>query len=107
MANLEALEQIETKAQLTVSEAGEISGIAWPFSGPDSIGDTIEPGAFIVPASLPICLEHDKSKAIGVWDTISETDKGLEVKGRLFLEELPALNLHIATSRRVRSRVCR
>lgn len=86
MDNLETLERIETKAQLSVSEAGEITGLAWPFSGPDSIGDTIEPGAFIVPASLPICLEHDKSKAIGVWDTISETDKGLEVKGRLFLE---------------------
>ncbi|MDF3905668.1 phage major capsid protein [Paracoccus sp. AS002] len=86
MADLETLDRIETKAQLTVSEAGEISGIAWPFSGPDSVGDTIEPGAFIVPASLPICLEHDKSKAIGVWDTITETARGLEVKGRLFLE---------------------
>ncbi|UFM63830.1 phage major capsid protein [Paracoccus sp. MA] len=86
MADLETLDRIETKAQLTVSEAGEISGIAWPFSGPDSIGDTIEPGAFIIPSQLPICLEHDKSKAIGVWETITETAKGLEVKGRLFLE---------------------
>lgn len=86
MDNLETLERIETKAQLCVSEAGEITGLAWPFSGPDSIGDTIEPGAFIVPSSLPICLEHDKSKAIGVWETITETAKGLEVKGRLFLE---------------------
>ncbi|WP_190941561.1 phage major capsid protein [Paracoccus yeei] len=86
MDNIETLERIETKAQLNVSEAGEITGLAWPFSGPDSIGDTIEPGAFIVPASLPICLEHDKSKAIGVWETITETTKGLEVKGRLFLE---------------------
>ncbi|HWL56540.1 MAG TPA: phage major capsid protein [Paracoccus sp. (in: a-proteobacteria)] len=84
--NLETLDRIETKAQLSVSEAGEISGIAWPFSGPDKVGDTIEPGAFNLPSQLPICLEHDQSKAIGVWETITETDKGLEVKGRLFLE---------------------
>lgn len=90
MADLETLDRIETKAQLSVSEAGEISGIAWPFSGPDKIGDTIEPGAFNIPSQLPICLEHDQSKAIGVWETIAETSKGLEVKGRLFLEGISA-----------------
>ncbi|SMG45167.1 phage major capsid protein [Paracoccus sp. J56] len=86
MADLETLNRLETKAELAVTDTGEITGIAWPFSGPDAVGDTIEPGAFIIPPSLPICLEHDRSKAIGVWDTITETAKGLEVKGRLFVE---------------------
>ena len=83
----ETADQITTdKAQLAVSEIGEITGIAWPFGSPDSTGDIIEPGAFIIPDALPICLEHDKSAAIGVWESFTETEKGLEVKGRLFVE---------------------
>lgn len=79
-------DRIETKAALTVSETGEIVGLAWPFSGPDSVGDIIEPGAFAFPSSLPICLEHDQRQVVGVWESFSETERGLEVKGRLFVE---------------------
>lgn len=82
---LESLSLV-SKGEIIISDVGEISGIAWPFGSADSHGDMIKPGAFVIPQALPICLEHDKSKAIGVWETVSETNKGLEVKGRLFLE---------------------
>ena len=36
------MDRIEIKAQLAVDDAGEITGIAWPFSGPDRVGDVIE-----------------------------------------------------------------
>lgn len=92
---LETLDQIETKAQLSVADTGVIEGIAWPFSGPDSQGDMIEPGAFIIPDALPICVEHDQKQVVGVWETFTETAAGLEVKGRLFVEGIdPAKSAH-------------
>ncbi|UWR59117.1 phage major capsid protein [Phaeobacter inhibens] len=78
-------ERIEIKAQIAADEAGVVSGIAWPFS-PDSVGDVIEKGAFSFPAALPICMEHDQGQVVGTWENFSETDRGLEVKGRLFVE---------------------
>ena len=41
---------LEIKASLTVDDAGEISGIAWPFGSPDRVGDVIEKGAITAPA---------------------------------------------------------
>lgn len=91
----EHLEHIETKAELTVSETGEIVGIAWPFGVADSVGDVIEPGAFAFPSSLPICLEHDQRQVVGVWESFAETERGLQVKGRLFVEGVrPAQTAH-------------
>ena len=35
-------ERLELKASIAVDEAGEITGIAWPFGTPDRVGDLIE-----------------------------------------------------------------
>lgn len=82
-------DRIEVKAQLTATETGEITGIAWPFGGADLVGDTITKGAFDQPASLPMLHEHDGGQAIGVWSHIEETPEGLHVKGRLLLHDVP------------------
>ncbi|MFN3362830.1 MAG: HK97 family phage prohead protease [Allorhizobium sp.] len=82
------MDKIEIKAALTVSDAGEITGIAWPFGSADRVGDIISPGAFNVAVSdLPILLAHDPEQPIGLWESVTETKTGLEVKGRLFVGE--------------------
>lgn len=83
------MDHLETKAAFTVSDAGEIEGIAWPFGSPDRVGDEITKAAF-AGASCPIPMldTHDQGKAIGVWDSISITDKGLNVKGHLLIDDI-------------------
>ncbi|MCB5409151.1 phage major capsid protein [Pseudogemmobacter faecipullorum] len=81
-------DRIEIKAALTVSDAGEITGTAWPFGTPDRVGDVIEKGAFTGPATLPMLFAHDQGQVIGVWEEISETDSGLTVKGRLLVDDV-------------------
>ncbi len=81
-------DRIEIKAQLTATEAGEITGIAWPFGTPDSVGDVIEKGAFDQPEALPMLFAHDQGQVIGVWDSITETPEGLNVKGRLLVDDV-------------------
>ncbi|MER2263891.1 HK97 family phage prohead protease [Methylobacterium oxalidis] len=77
-----------TKA-LTVSDTGEIEGIAWG-AGPDAAGDVIHPGAFGA-ASAPIVMlwQHDPAEPIGMWDQIEEKADGLHVAGRLLIEHSP------------------
>lgn len=80
---------IEIKAQLTVTDEGEIEGIAWPFGSPDRVGDVIEKGAFAnALPPLPILASHVDGDAVGVWDEITETDEGLTVIGRLLVNEV-------------------
>ncbi|CAJ0861919.1 hypothetical protein AMST5_01441 [freshwater sediment metagenome] len=81
--------RIEIKAALTVDEAGEITGTAWPFGSADRVGDIITKGAFAsTPARLPMLWSHDQSAVIGVWDSIDETPSGLQVKGRLLIDSV-------------------
>lgn len=88
---------LEIKADVSIDDAGTVTGIAWPFGSPDSVGDIIEKGAFAFANSLPMVMEHDQTQVIGVWETSAETDKGLEVKGRLFVEGIgPARDAHRA-----------
>lgn len=91
-------DRLEFKAALTVSDAGEVEGIAWPFGSPDRVGDVIEKGAFDQPARLPMLFAHDQGQAIGIWDSIAETPEGLQVKGRLLIDE-------VARAREVRALV--
>ena len=35
-------DRIEIKAALSVTDAGEITGVAWPFGSADRVGDVIE-----------------------------------------------------------------
>jgi len=81
-------ERLEIKAAFTVDDAGEITGIAWPFGSPDRVGDVIEKGAITAPATLPMLFAHDQAQVIGVWDQIAETAEGLTVKGRLLVDDV-------------------
>jgi len=81
-------DRIEIKAALAVTDAGEITGIAWPFGSPDRVGDVIEKGALTAPGTLPMLFAHDQGQVIGVWDEIAEGDDGLTVKGRLLVEDV-------------------
>lgn len=81
--------RIECKAQITVDEAGAVSGIAWPFGTPDRVGDVIEKGAFAkAMPPLPMLASHDQKDTVGVWDEIAETAEGLTVKGRLLVNDV-------------------
>jgi HK97 family phage major capsid protein/HK97 family phage prohead protease len=81
-------DRIEFKASLSVTDTGEITGMAWPFGEPDRVGDVIEKGAIMSPETLPMLFAHDQAQVIGVWDDIEETDEGLSVKGRLLIDDL-------------------
>ncbi|SIS57047.1 phage major capsid protein [Phaeovulum vinaykumarii] len=81
-------DRLEIKAQLAASEAGEITGLAWPFGSADRVGDVIVKGAFSAPSALPMLFAHDQAQVIGVWDEIAETEAGLTVKGRLLIEDV-------------------
>jgi HK97 family phage major capsid protein/HK97 family phage prohead protease len=83
------------KATVSSDEAGTVTGIAWPFNGPDTEGDIIQKGAFDFVTDVPMVMEHDGRKIVGVWKSYKETDAGLEVTGRLFLEaSAPAREAH-------------
>ena len=92
------MDKIEIKAALAVDDTGAITGTAWPFGSPDTAGDVITKGAFTAPAALPMLWAHDQSQVVGVWDSISETDAGLQVKGRLLVED-------VARAREVRAMI--
>jgi HK97 family phage prohead protease len=81
------MDQFELKATLSVSDAGEIVGNAWPFGSADSTGDIITKGAFgsILP-DLPILYQHNPADLIGTWNEVGETSEGLIVKGQLHLD---------------------
>jgi HK97 family phage prohead protease len=82
------MDLLEIKATIAVDDAGTITGMAWPFGSADSVGDLIEKGAFhIAVADLPMLLAHDPEQPIGLWDEVKETNEGLQVKGRLFIDE--------------------
>lgn len=81
---------LELKASVSVDDAGTITGIAWPFGSPDRMGDVIEKGAFRqAKGPLPMLAFHRPDDPVGVWSEISESDKGLMVKGRLLIDDLP------------------
>lgn len=81
-------DRLEVKAALTVTDTGEISGLAWPFGSADRVGDLIEKGAFTGSQTLPMLFAHDQAQVVGVWDRIEETEEGLVVKGHLLVEEV-------------------
>ena len=82
------MNKVEIKASLAVDDAGVITGIAWPFGSPDSVGDIITKGAFNVAVSdLPMLFQHDPADLVGTWEEVRETDEGLAVKGKLHLAE--------------------
>ncbi len=88
-------QNLEIKADVSIDDTGTVTGIAWPFGSPDSVGDVIEKGTVAFANSVPMVMEHDQKQVVGVWETYGETDNGLEVKGRLFVEGIgPARDAH-------------
>lgn len=82
------MERLEIKASLNVSETGEITGNAWPFSEPDLAGDIITKGAFgVIPSDLPMLYRHDPDDLVGTWTEVKTEDDGLIVKGQLHLDQ--------------------
>lgn len=82
-------DRIEIKANISVSDAGEISGIAWPFGSPDRVGDIIIPKAFAdAPSFLPMLFAHDPTQPVGVWNEIATTGAGLNLKGQLLVDSV-------------------
>ncbi|MGP4690641.1 phage major capsid protein [Agrobacterium cavarae] len=77
---------LEIKADVSIDDTGTVTGIAWPFGKPDSYGDLIERNAFKFAPEVPMIVEHEQRQVVGIWNSHTVTDKGLEVKGRLFVE---------------------
>jgi uncharacterized protein len=92
------MNRFEFKTAFGVDDAGAITGTAWPFGSPDRSGDVIEKGAFIMPSHLPMLFQHNPAEPVGVWDAIAENDAGLNVKGRLLIDD-------VARAREVRALV--
>lgn len=82
------MDKLEIKATLSATDAGEITGIAWPFGeGPDKYGDVIAKGAFNIPyPDIPILVGHKADDLVGTWHEVKETDEGLVVKGQLHMD---------------------
>ena len=75
------------------SASGEVEGYASTFGNIDEVADKIERGAFknVTPDNMPKMLfNHDMQSAqaipIGIWTHAEEDNKGLYVKGRLFID---------------------
>jgi HK97 family phage prohead protease len=80
------MQRLEVKSAFGVDDTGAITGNAWVFGTADRMGDIIRKGAFISPSHLPMLFAHDPAEPIGVWDAITETAEGLQVKGRLLVD---------------------
>lgn len=79
--------QLETKAAFVLDDAGAITATAWVFADADRTGDIITKGAFATAAGpIPMLWAHAQDQVIGVWDAITETAEGLQVRGRLLVE---------------------
>lgn len=89
------MDKLEIKSTLSVTEAGEIVGTAWPFGSPDSAGDIITKGAInLAVDNLPMLFGHNPDDLIGTWNEATETPDGFVVKGKLHLEQPRARAVH-------------
>lgn len=77
---------IVTKANVSISDAGEIEGVAWLFDQPDSVGDMIDAESIRFAKSVPMVLEHDEGSVVGVWPHINVEGVFLKAKGNLFVD---------------------
>lgn len=81
-----AMQRLEFKAAWSVTDEGEIEGLAAVFDTVDRGGDVIRKGAFkSARFPVPMLASHDPADVIGTWEAGEETAQGLKVKGRLVL----------------------
>lgn len=89
--------KIETKFQaidLKAAKDGTIEGYASVFGVVDTGGDLVTKGAYTASLKamaaagrrVKMLWQHDPSQPIGVWEEITEDQKGLFVKGRILSE---------------------
>lgn len=68
---------------------GRFEGYASVFGNVDGGMDVVQKGAFtksLATRTPKMLWQHDPHQIIGVWEAVSEDDRGLFVKGRLFAE---------------------
>jgi HK97 family phage prohead protease len=83
------MDRLYFETKIAADENGVIEGVAWPFGTPDRVGDLIEKGAFGgVSLPLPMLFGHDPNDPIGVWEAATEDAQGLQVKGRLLINDV-------------------
>lgn len=80
-----------------LEESGAFEGYASLFETVDETRDVVSPGAFRkslaawgAKGRLPALLwQHDAAEPIGIWREMREDARGLFVKGRLFVDDIP------------------
>lgn len=88
---------LETKFARIDREASsgcELVGYASFFGAPDQNGDVVERGAFAKSLSrlrgdgrsVKFLWQHDPAQPIGVWEEVSEDERGLVMRGRLLTD---------------------
>ncbi|MEM1287132.1 MAG: HK97 family phage prohead protease [Pseudomonadota bacterium] len=83
------MERAFIQTKMMAGDAGEISGIGWPFATPDRVGDMIEKGAFAeTNLPLPMLFDHRGDTPLGSWSEATETQEGLALKGTMLVEEV-------------------
>lgn len=84
----------------SVDSVGIFEGYASLFNREDLGRDVILPGAFATSLarrgarSIKMLYQHDPAQPIGVWLTVAEDVRGLQVKGRLDLDVARAREVH-------------
>ena len=83
------MDRLFFETKMNTGDNGEIAAMAWPFGSADRLGDVIEKGAFAgATTPLPMLYGHDQNATLGSWTEARETDEGLELKGRLLVDEV-------------------
>lgn len=79
-----------TSSEFKAGKKGVIEGYGSIFGNIDNGYDIVEAGAFTESLKkghkVKMLWQHDPYKPIGVWDSVSEDEKGLRVKGSLLTE---------------------
>jgi uncharacterized protein len=82
----------EYKFATPEADDGVFEGYASVFNVMDDGGDNVQPGAFKKSlrqrpaAKVKMLFQHHADSIIGIWDEITEDEKGLKVKGHLLLD---------------------
>lgn len=75
---------LDTKS---LDDEGHIEGLAVGYGNVDAGGDIMLPGSITKSitgkARIPMLMQHDHKRPVGVWNTFTETADGLLVKGRV------------------------
>lgn len=82
------MKRLTFEAALSVDDAGSVAGIAWPWSPDRGNDEILREGVTVDRLPLPMLNGHDGREVIGVWDEINHTPIGIEVVGRLLIDDI-------------------